>query len=519
MGKVIETNVVASEVDDKEMRTGSEEPSPRASDDVGGIFLASIAARDDAEVLLAEPSKKEMKALIRKADAIVVTLLQFALMMGSVDKVSIGSAAVLGMRTDTHLKGQEYSWTSAVIYFGAILAIIPSLALMQKLPTNLYISTMVLLWGVITMCMAASKNYADLIGIRFLLGCFESVIFAGFGLIISMWYTREEQPLRVAIVFSTLSSVMNGILATACVHYTGTALAKWQLLFILVGAITTAWSLLLFWLLPANPTTAWWLTLRQRVIATKRMSESRTGMENSKFKFDQALEAVVDPKTWLYFLINCVLNIPNGGLITFNSIIVNSLGFTLEQTTLLGIPTGVFSWISSLLFGYLAVRTKQRCYSAMAACIIPLIGTVLLYKLPRTNHGGSLASLYLVYFYWGPYIVMMGSVYANTAGHTKKMVVYAIAYCGYSVGNIVGPQTFRANQAPKYTGGVIAMLVCYGAALLLIFVYRSYLVYLNRVQARKLEQSEADAHASENDLLAEWHDRTDRQNPRFVYEL
>jgi hypothetical protein len=59
---------------------------------------------------------------------------------------------------------------------------------------------------------------------------------------------------------------------------------------------------------------------------------------------------------------------------------------------------------------------------------------------------------------------MMGAVYANTAGHTKKMIVYAIgeqrsrtqlttAYIGYCVGNIVGPQTFKAKQAPQYTGG------------------------------------------------------------------
>lgn len=142
----------------------------------------------------------------------------------------------------------------------------------------------------------------------------------------------------------------------------------------------------------------------------------------------------------------------------FNSIIVNSLGFTLEQTTLLGIPTDVFSWISSLVFGYIAVKTRQRCLSAMGSCILPFVGTILLYKIPRTDIGGSLAALYLVYFYWGPYIVMMGSVYANTGGYTKKMIVYAIgeyvhfclgvnyslndafiAYVGYSVGNIIGP--------------------------------------------------------------------------------
>ncbi|WOO77448.1 putative transporter [Vanrija pseudolonga] len=511
-----DTNLDKKDVGDKVHIRASHEVDT-AQDDVAAKFLAEVAARDDADALLADPSAREVKSLLRKADAIIVTLLQFALMMGSVDKVSIASAAVLDMREDTRLKGQEYAWTSAIIYIGAIIAIIPSLALMQKLPTNLYISTMVLTWGVITMGMAASRNFADLMGVRFMLGLFESVIFAGFGLIISMWYTREEQPLRTAIVFSTLSSVMNGLLATACVHYVG-PIARWRLLFIVVGAITFGWSLLLFTLLPANPTSAWWLTLRQRVIATRRMAAARTGMANTTFKWGQCREAVLDPKTWLYFAINVVLNIPNGGLITFNRIIVKTLGFTLQQTTLLGIPTGVFSWISSLLFGYIAVKTRQRCYSAMASCLIPLMGTILLYKIPRSNIGGSLASLYLVYFYWGPYIVMMGSVYANTGGFTKKMIVYAIAYMGYCVGNIVGPQTFQAKQAPKYTAGVVAMLTCYGCALLLISVYRVYLVYLNSQKAKQLEAHERE-NGTEVDLLDEWQDLTDGANPRFVYEL
>ena len=40
---------------------------------------------------------------------------------------------------------------------------------------------------------------------------------------------------------------------------------------------------------------------------------------------------------------------------------------------------------------------------------------------------------------------------------------FAILYIGYAVGNLIGPQTFRENQAPAYTGGVVAMLVSYWA--------------------------------------------------------
>lgn len=49
------------------------------------------------------------------------------------------------------------------------------------------------------MCSAACKSYATLMVVRFILGLFEAVIFAGMGLIVSMWWTRREQPWRTAV--------------------------------------------------------------------------------------------------------------------------------------------------------------------------------------------------------------------------------------------------------------------------------------------------------------------------------
>lgn len=107
---------------------------------------------------------------------------------------------------------------------------------------------------------------------------------------------------------------------------------------------------------------------------------------------------------------------------------------------------------------------------------------------------------------------------------------------GYCVGNIVGPQTFKSKQAPKYTGGVVAMLVCYGAALFLIALYRlasnvgqdrdeqsmgqltsQYLVLLNRRKVKK--RTECETSHGVVGLLDEWQDQTDLENPRFIYEL
>ena len=93
---------------------------------------------------------------------------------------------------------------------------------------------------------------------------------------------------------------------------------------------------------------AFFLTEREKYHAVQRLAENKTGITNRQWKWDQALEAVIDPKTWILFLFNIAINIPNGGLTTFSGIIINNLGFSPMITSLLNMPTGVMSTLSAL---------------------------------------------------------------------------------------------------------------------------------------------------------------------------
>lgn len=100
------------------------------------------------------------------------------------------------------------------------------------------------------------------------------------------------------------------------------------------------------------------------------------------------------------------------------------------------------------------------------------------------------------------------SVYqANTAGHTKKITLFAFYYIAWAVGNIIGPQTFRADQAPAYTGGTVAMIVCYVVAIALILTYGFLCQKSNK------ERQEEIAVAGDED----WLDRTDKEMKGFRY--
>jgi hypothetical protein len=51
---------------------------------------------------------------------------------------------------------------------------------------------------------------------------------------------------------------------------------------------------------PDSPLNAWFLTAEERIIAVSRLRVNQTGIENKHFKRDQFLEALRDPKTWLF---------------------------------------------------------------------------------------------------------------------------------------------------------------------------------------------------------------------------
>lgn len=165
------------------------------------------------------------------------------------------------------------------------------------------------------------------------------------------------------------------------------------------------------------------------------------------------------------------------GLITFASTIVSGLGYSKLITVLLGIPTGVLATVWQLLLAMPASRLKnKRCIIIAAANVVTLVSAILMMKLPSSNKNGLLAAYYCFYTYWAPYVLSISLPLANSSGHTKKVTMNAIFFLSYCIGNIIGPQVFRASDAPKYTHGYAGLMACIVVAMIAISAY-GYLCY------------------------------------------
>lgn len=61
-------------------------------------------------------SKQELHKLKRKADRYLLPLMWLCYGIQQTDKTSLGTQAIFGLREDTGLVGQQYSWLTTIFY-------------------------------------------------------------------------------------------------------------------------------------------------------------------------------------------------------------------------------------------------------------------------------------------------------------------------------------------------------------------------------------------------------------------
>ncbi|KAG9551710.1 MFS general substrate transporter, partial [Aureobasidium melanogenum] len=386
---------------------------------------------------------------------------------------------------------------------------------MQRFPTAKYLGIMVLCWGTIVTVTAACHSYTGLIITRVLLGCFESAVAPSLMLITTMWYKKNEQPPRTGIWYlgTGTGTIIGSLLSYAFQHVHSTSLYSWQILFLVVGLITICIGITVVLIFPDNPMTSR-LTHQEKIWAVERLRANQTGIENKHFKSNQVAECFLDPQTWLLSLITISSSVPNGAVSSFQATLIKGFGYNSKETALLQIPGGACSVVSILIATYLAGRFDQRGLNVITLLIPGILGGALMAFLPDDNKAGKLIGNYLTNCIGASLPLLYSWVGANYAGHTKKVTMNAILLISFCLGNIIGPLTFRAADAPSYTPAKITIIVTCAAAAVLTLMLRFYYVWENKRRDRISEQM-GQTHKAD----IEFADVTDRKNAEFRYRL
>lgn len=336
-------------------KTSTNNDVPQKSPAGNGNGLLKHADRNDADEALRvlegengeviEMTPEDERKLLRKIDWNLMPLLCLVYGLNYLDKTTVSYASIMGLKTDLGLQGQQYSWIGSMFYFGYLFWEYPTNRLLQRLPLGKWSAFNVIMWGLILCCMAATKNFAGAMTVRFFLGVFEAAVTPGFALFTSQWYTIKEQGARTGIWFSFngWGQILGGFVAYGIAVGTAkhpVAVESWQLLFLVIGLFTAFIGCIFLYVMPDNQLNARFLTEKEKVLAIERIRINQQGVGNKHFKFYQMKEALTDPMVWAFVFYSLVADIPNGGISNFFSQLIVSFGFSNEQSLLLGTPGG-----------------------------------------------------------------------------------------------------------------------------------------------------------------------------------
>ncbi|CAO2650296.1 Nn.00g015880.m01.CDS01 [Neocucurbitaria sp. VM-36] len=468
-------------------------------------------------IIVSEPlAAEEDRRILRKIDMHLLPIMAVSYLFQFLDKAALGYTAIMGLKGDLSLSGSQYSWASGIYYFGYLAASYPAGILMVKFPVGKTITVSVLIWGAVLMLTATCFNAQGLLAVRFFLGVSEACIGPGLTVIVAMWYKRSEQPLRMGAWFmgNVIAGFVGGIVAYGVGHVK--TIEPWKAVFLVFGALTVAWSAAIYFFLPDTQANAKFLAKEDRIKAVHRVQENMTGIKNSTWKSYQSLEAMLDVKVWLLVAIQVAMQIANGGLQGFSSIIIKGFGFTTLNTLLVQMISTCFQAVFVIVstFGSTYFQ-NMRTYFMAGNLAISLVGVVMIRQLDASHVWPKFIGFCLSLAYTANIPLTLSMSSGNVGGFTKKSTVNAMIFIAYCTGNLIGPQLFFDREAPGYSSAFLSMMICFAVAFLLCFILRVYLIWENRKRDHDAHAVEASAEESANDInLA---DRTDKEMAGFRY--
>src|SRR6185312_4485337 len=296
----------------------------------------------------------------------LVPLLFVCYVLSYLDRINVGFAQ-LQMKSDLGFSDAIYGLGAGIFFVGYFLFEVPSNLLLEKIGARKTITRIMVIWGLVSACMAFVHAPWAFYVLRFLLGVFEAGFFPGIILYFTYWYPGAYRARIIAIFMSgiavagVLGGPLSGWIMNDLAGYQG--LKGWQWMFILEGLPTTFLGLFIFFYLDDKPDDAKWLTADEKSLIRHNLDLEQAGAHAGAHGHDLAsfLNALKDPKVYVlsfsYFCFICGVYMISFWLPT----LIKEMGVSnpLHVGLYAAIPYGITT-VGMIWIGYHSDRTLER---------------------------------------------------------------------------------------------------------------------------------------------------------------
>jgi ACS family tartrate transporter-like MFS transporter len=291
-----------------------------------------------------------------------------------IDRVNLAFAA-LTMNADLGFTSTMYSLGASIFFLGYCTVEVPSNLMLERYGARIWLSRIMISWGVISASMAFITGIYSFCVLRALLGLAEAGFFPGVIVYLTLWFPRayRARVISAFLLSVPLTSVFGAPLATSLMQLQGWGLRSWQWLFLLEGIPSALIGIVALWYLTDRPGMAHWLHPAQREWLERTLASERDELEATHGAFS-AWRAMVEPRV----MVLCLIYIGSGtisyGVAYFLPQIIKGIGLSVFATGFVTAIPAVVGVAGMLTSGFVCDRTSDKRLLCGAVLMIAAIG-------------------------------------------------------------------------------------------------------------------------------------------------
>ncbi|MEU1318774.1 MFS transporter [Streptomyces tibetensis] len=227
----------------------------------------------DAATAIPEAEQRAVRKFLRRMLPILVLML----LVNQMDRTNVGFVQD-ELRADVGVSATAYGLGAGLFFIGYALFEVPSNMWLERFGARVWLTRIMITWGLVIVAMCFIHNVWMFYGLRFLLGVAEAGFFPGVLLYFTQWLPDSSRGRASAIFLggSATAYIVTGPITGALLELHGAGgIAGWRWMFALEGAFSIVVGFIAGFFLVSRIQDAKWLTKEEKDALSEAVARDR----------------------------------------------------------------------------------------------------------------------------------------------------------------------------------------------------------------------------------------------------
>lgn len=396
--------------------------------------------------------------VLKKVDWRLLPVAMLLFFMSLLDRTNISFAA-LEMNKDLGLSLPQYGVAASIFYVGYVLFEIPSNFALARTGARIWLTRIMVTWGIVVVGMAFVQGSTSLYVVRFLLGVAEAGLLPGLLFYLGLWLPAQRRGVAYGILLSTaaIAYVVGAPFTAWLMSFSVFGLKGWQTMYVVQGLLTVLIGAAVPFLLPNRPADAAFLTKDEKAWLQTRLDEEERHKQVSGAT--TLRQGFLDPRVLVTTATCFFLVCANFGTVLFLPQILKSVFPVLSTVQISLMISAAFAagGVAGIICGRHSDRTGDRKWHIVISAVVATVGFAYaaIAGTPLLEFAGICIGVVGIWSIFGVFWAHAGDLLGGAAAAGGLAFINSLG----SLGGVVAPNVlaYARGATGSFSGSLLAL--------------------------------------------------------------